>query len=86
MKKLAKPNTTLNADSIQEKITNLSDDLLTVLEGHMDELDNEVIFYHAFKFMTIALYECFESHQEALKVLRMGMDHGIQAAMEKRGK
>lgn len=68
----------------QEKIIDIQDDLLTVLESYMDELEPGEVFYHSIKFMTIALYECADSPKEASKVLRLAMDYGIVAAMEQR--
>lgn len=84
MKNLSIPHGMEKRDKNQEMIIEFQDDLLTVLESYMDEIEANEVFYHAIKFMTVALYECADGHQEALKVLRMAMDHGIQAAMSDR--
>jgi hypothetical protein len=83
MKNLSIPHGMEKRFKNQEKIIDIQDDLLIVLESYMDEIEANEVFYHAIKFMTVALYECSENHKEALKVLRMSMDHGIQASIDK---
>lgn len=73
-------------DKIQEKIIDLTDDLMTVLEGHMHELDQDILFHKAISFITLMLYECSQNHQHALKVLKVGMEEGIAAYMSKKEK
>lgn len=84
MKKCAPPNTTWKDLSIQEKINDMNDDLMTVLESYMDELDTDQLFYNALKFMTTTLYDCAENHQHAFKVLKISMDDGIKNYMDKK--
>ena len=71
--------------SYQENILPIQDDLLTVLESYMDEMDTDAIFYQSLKFMIVSLYEFTENHKEALKLLKLAMDDGIMEAMTKRG-
>jgi hypothetical protein len=68
-----------------ERIADLTDDLMTVLEGHMDELDTEELFFHSLRFMTLTLYETMDNHKEALKVLRAAMDDGIKTYIDNKG-
>lgn len=84
MKKRSKSDTTSKENSIQEMISSLHDDLMTVLDGHMDEMEMQEVFYNALKFMTFAMYECLQDHKLSLKVLRMAMDHGIQMHLNKK--
>ena len=84
MKKLSIPHGMEKRDKNQETVTCIKDDVITILESYMEELGVEETFYTAIKFMIIALYECTPSHKEALKVMKMAMDHGIQAAMKDR--
>lgn len=86
MKKRSNLDSTSIGDSVQEKITDLTDDLMTVLDGHMDEMDSQEVFYHAIKFMTFAMYECLEDHKISLKTLKLAMDHGIQMHLDKKEK
>jgi hypothetical protein len=85
MKKLDSLIDIRNKASFQEKIDELTDDLLTVLEGHMEEMDNEELFFHSIRFMTLSLYECMENHQYAFKVLKLAMDDGIKTYIENKG-
>lgn len=84
MKKSLKSDGIDSAITVQEKIIELQEDLLTVLESYMDEMDTELLFCESFKFMTVAMYQCFDSHQNALKVLKLARGQGIENVMEKR--
>lgn len=64
--------------SKQEKIEALHDDLLTVLESHIDEIETGELVYEAIKFMTIQLYEIASRHSEAFRLLRLAMEDGIK--------
>lgn len=85
MKKLTIPHGMEKRFNNQEIQQQIEEDLITVLESYMNEMEPNEVFYHAFKFMTSTLYAFNDNHREALKVLRMAMDHGIHAAMEERG-
>lgn len=67
-----------------DKIGDLTDDLLTVLDGHMDEIEMDELFYTSLKFMTITMCDCLENDQKSLRVLRRAMDDGIIDYMNKR--
>ena len=82
MKNISIPHGMENRHKNQEIIIGINDDLLTVLESYMDEIEPNEIFYHALKFMTVALYEWSDSHKEALKILRLAIDQGIEAAVK----
>lgn len=69
-----------------DKIGDLTDDLLTVLDGHMDEIDMDELFYTSLKFMTVTMCDCLENDQKSLRVLRRAMDDGIIDYMNKREK
>lgn len=86
MKKRSSSDSSEKHITIQEKISELNDDLMTVLDGHMDEFEMEEVFYNAIKFMTFAMYECLEDHKLSLKTLRLAMDHGIQMHMDNKEK
>jgi DNA polymerase III delta prime subunit len=74
-----------NKATFQEKIDELTDDLLTVLEGHMEEFESEELFFHSIRFLTMSLYETMENHQQAFKVLKLAMDAGIKTYVENKG-
>lgn len=84
MKKLDKHTITNDQRDKQEKISDLCDDLLTALEGHMDEMSVDEVFYNSIVFMIKALYECTETHKEALKILRMACDDAIRTHIKER--
>lgn len=71
-----------NQLSQDDKIADLTDDLITVLDGHMDELDMEEVFYYSLRFMTVTMCECLENHHRSLKILRSAMDDGILTYMQ----
>lgn len=83
MKKLDIPHGMEKRFEKQETVSSIYDDLLTVIESYIDEFETNEVFYHCIRFLTEALYESNSSHQEALKVLRLAMDHGIQASIDK---
>lgn len=62
------------------KIRELTDDLMTVLESHIDELGSDVMFYTCIKFMTIGLYDNMSSHDQAMKVLKLSIEDGMRTA------
>ena len=68
----------------QEQIDDIYEDLLTILEVHIESMDASTLFYHIIKYLTTTLYECAPSHSEALKVLRVAMDDGIKEFMNKK--
>jgi hypothetical protein len=72
--------------SMDVKITDLTDDLLTVLDGHMDEMDMDQVFYESLKFMTMTMCDCLENDQKSLQVLRRAMDDGIIMYMDNKEK
>lgn len=82
MKKRSKSDSSETPITVQEMITNMNDDLLTVLDSYMDEMDMQDVFYYALKFMTFTMYECLEDHKLSLKTLRHAMDQGIQLHMQ----
>ncbi len=84
MKKCSKTDVSKKHLTTQEKINELNDDLMTVLDGHMDEMEMDEVFYNALKFMTFAMYECLDDHRLALKTLKLAMDQGIQMHMDKK--
>ena len=84
MKNLVYPNTIQSYELTQERISDLQEDLLTILEAHSEDVDMEILFYQIIKYMTSALYECAPSHTEALKVLRLAMDDGIRDHLKKK--
>lgn len=85
MKKLTIPEGMEKRFNKQEILQQIEEDLLTVLESYMNEIEPNEVFYHCIRFMTSTLYAFNDNHREALKVLRMAMDQGIHAAMEERG-
>lgn len=60
----------------QVLVTDLENDLLTVLEAHCEDLDPHELFFHCFRFLTGALYHTTASDKEALMILREGTDQG----------
>lgn len=76
MKKLIDDDTDSDG-SIQEKIIDLKNDLVILLERFMNQIDIVELFYNAIKFTTIALYESARHHQDAFKILHMAIDHAI---------
>ncbi len=70
--------------SVSEKVQDLHDDLLTVLDGHMDEIPMESVFYESIKFMTHALYECIGYPEDSQVILRLAMDEGIKQYMDRK--
>lgn len=83
MKKLDIPHGMEKRFKNQETVMSICDDLITIIESYTDEFEMNEVFYHCIRFLTQALYDSNSSHQEALKVLRMAMDHGIQASIDK---
>ena len=77
MKKLDNLDHAHDKDYIQGIISELEGDLLTVLEAYAEDMDTSELFYHMISYLTTALYECSNTDEEALKVLRLGMDNGI---------
>ena len=73
-------------NSVQEIITDLQEDLMVVLDGHMDEMDMQEVFYNSIKFMTFVMYECLEDHELSLETLRLAMVHGIQMHIDNKEK
>lgn len=71
--------------SMEEKISDLRDDLLTVLDGHMDVFENEELFFEAIRFITYTLHETIQNPRLSLKVLRAGMDEGMKQHLETKG-
>lgn len=60
------------------EINDLEDDLLTVLEMHMDEQASPQIFFHMFRFMTKVLYEFEANDDNCSNTLRKAIDAGIK--------
>lgn len=56
MKKLAISEDNGSMHLTQDKIDDLREDLLTVLECHMDSIESSELIYEMMKYMTIALY------------------------------
>ena len=67
-----------------DKADELIDDLMTVLESHIDEMGLDEVFSNAFKLMTFSLYECMDNHKVSLKVMRVGIDEGMQLHLERK--
>lgn len=84
MKKLDCLHVNSSEELTQERIVDLQEDLLTILEAHSEDVDIALLFHHIIRYMTTALYECAPSHSEALKVLRLAMDDGIRDFMTKK--
>lgn len=84
MKKLGQPQLNQKEDLTQHKINDLEEDLLTILEVHIDEMETDELFYHIFKYMTTALYSIAPDHKVAMKVLRTGIDEAIEAHVSKK--
>jgi hypothetical protein len=83
MKKLDTPHHITIKDLTQEKIGDLEEDLITVLEAHMDVVEFEAVFKHILMFMTKALYDIAPSHKEAYRVLHEAMNEGIKNHVSK---
>lgn len=83
MKRITCPNDITSSELTQERIVDLQEDLLTILEAHCEDVDMAILFHQIISYMTTALYECAPSHSEALKVLRLAMDDGIRNHMNK---
>lgn len=84
MKKLGQLQLNQKEDLTQHKIDDLEEDLLTILEAHIDEMETGEMFYHIFKYMTTALYAMAPDHKIAMKVLRTGIDEAIEAHVAKK--
>lgn len=85
MKRHVRLNVRPRDEKAEQTIQELNDDLLTVLEGHMDEMSNDVLFYSCIKFMTTALCDCLESQDQAVKILKMATEDGMRVAIAGRG-
>jgi len=77
MKEIADLHHAHDDEYIQGIIAKLQGDLLTVLEAYAEDMISAELFYHMLSYLTTALYECSATDEEALKVLRLGMDDGI---------
>lgn len=62
----------------QEKINELNEDLLTVLDSHWNDFDVNELFYHVIKYMTSYLYGNSANHQAAGKILQDSVNDGIR--------
>jgi hypothetical protein len=78
------PQSNVNKILTQDKINDLEEDLLTVLEAHIDDIETGELFYLIIRYVTVALYETAPDHREALRILRMGMDAGIKNHVDKK--
>lgn len=83
MKKLDNSQHIPIKDLTQEKIGDLEEDLMIVLEAHMDTIEFESLFKHILMFMTKVLYDTAPNHKEAYRVLREGMNEGIKNHVSK---
>lgn len=68
----------------EDKTNDLIDDLMTVLESHIDEMGIDELFYNAFKLMTFSLYETMDNHKLSLKTMRAGLDEGMHLHLERK--
>jgi len=67
----------------QEKITDLTDDLLTVLESHMDILGRDELFFYTLNFVAKAMYDCIEDHKISREILAKAIDKAISDYVHK---
>ncbi len=61
-----------------QKIEDLHEDLMVVLESHMDELETGDLYYEIIKFFTSTLYAHAPDHKQAYKILHAAMNDGIK--------
>jgi hypothetical protein len=71
-----------NTQSYEDKIDDLNDDLLTVLDGHMDDLEMDDLFYRSLRFITFSLCKCVENDNKSFRILKKAMDEGIMDYMQ----
>lgn len=67
----------MSKKKLKETLENMQDDLMTVLESYMDELEMQDVFFYSLAFMTFTAYECLEDHKLSLKIVQGAVENGI---------
>lgn len=77
MKKINSPELNSFEPLTQERINDLHEDILTILESHCEDVDLAMLFRHITSYLTEVFCEFAQSKEEVLKVLCLAIDEGI---------
>ena len=83
MKKQDKPHHITSNDLTQEQMEDLNEDLMVVIDAHIDAFGYEALFTQIFMYMTKALYESAPSHKVAHCILHTALNSGIMNHVSK---